>query len=72
MLKYLLLFVRIDILDSETMLIDMSFLVLHMNFLYYNKETLPGCPFLSFIMTTHNQSITTMIWSQLQIKNLIV
>ena len=33
------------------------------------KETLPGCPFLSFIMTTDNQSITRMIWLPLQIKN---
>jgi hypothetical protein len=40
-----------------------------MSSLFYVKETLPGCPILSFIMTTDNQSITRMIWLPLQIKN---
>jgi hypothetical protein len=40
-----------------------------MSSLFYRIETLPGCSNLSFIMTTDNQSITTMIWLQLQIKN---
>ena len=40
-----------------------------MSSLFYVKETLPGCPFLSFIMTTDNQSITRMIWLPSQIKN---
>ena len=40
-----------------------------MSSLSYIKETLPGFPNLSFIMTTANQSITTMIWLPLQIKN---
>jgi hypothetical protein len=40
-----------------------------MSSLFYRIETLLGCPNLSFIMTTDNQSITTMIWSPLQIKN---
>ena len=40
-----------------------------MSSLFYVKETLPDCPFLSFIMTTDNQSITTMIWLLSQIKN---
>jgi hypothetical protein len=40
-----------------------------MSSLFFVKEILPGCPNLSFIMTTANQSITTMIWSPSQIKN---
>jgi hypothetical protein len=40
-----------------------------MSSLFYVNETLPGCPILSFIMTTDNQSITTMILLPLQIKN---
>jgi hypothetical protein len=40
-----------------------------MSSVFYVNETLPGCPFLSYIMTTDNQSITTMIWLPLQIKN---
>jgi hypothetical protein len=40
-----------------------------MSSLFYVKEALPGCPFLSIIMTTDNQSITTMIWLPSQIKN---
>ena len=43
--------------------------LLHMSSLYYVKETLPGCPNLSFIMITDNQSIIRMIWSPSQIKN---
>ena len=43
--------------------------LLHMSSLYYVKETLPGCPNLSFIMTTDNQSITRVIWLPSQIKN---
>ena len=43
--------------------------LLHLCFLYYNKETPPGCPNLSFVMTTDNQIITRMIWLPLQIKN---
>ena len=44
-------------------------IILHMRPLFYNKESHPGCPNLSFIMTTANQSITTMIWLPSQIKN---
>jgi hypothetical protein len=40
-----------------------------MSSVFYVNETLPGCPNLSFIMTTDNQSITTMIWLPLQVKN---
>jgi hypothetical protein len=40
-----------------------------MSSLFYINETLLGCPNLSFIMTTDNQSITTIIWLPLQIKN---
>ena len=47
----------------------MSCTFLHMSSLLYIKETLPGCPYLSFIMTTPNRSITRMIWLPLQIKN---
>ena len=47
----------------------MSCTLLHMRPLFYNKESHPGCPNLSFIMTTANQSITTMIWLPSQIKN---
>ena len=43
--------------------------LLHMSSLFYVKETLLGCPNLSFIMTTDNRSITRMIWLPLQIKN---
>ena len=43
--------------------------LLHMSSLFYVKETLLGCPYLSFIMTTPNQSITRMICLPLQIKN---
>ena len=43
--------------------------LLHMSSLFYIKETLPGCPNLSFIMTTDNRSITRMIWPPSQIKN---
>ena len=50
-------------------MIDMSCTILHMSSLFYVKETLPGCPNLSFIMTTANQSITRMIWLPSQIKN---
>ena len=47
----------------------MSCKLLNMSSLFYIKETLPGCPNLTFIMTTDNQSITRMIWLPLQIKN---
>ena len=47
----------------------MSCTFLHMSFLYNRIETLPGCPNLSFIMTTGNRSITRMIWLPSQIKN---
>ena len=47
----------------------MCLTLLHMSSLFYVKETLPGCPNLSFIMTTANRSITRMIWSPSQIKN---
>ena len=47
----------------------MSHALLHMSSLFYVKETLPGCPYLSFIMTTPNRSITRMIWLPSQIKN---
>jgi hypothetical protein len=63
-----MLFFTLQILENETMLIDMSCTLLHMSF-FYNKETLPGYPNLTFIMTTCNQSIITMIWLPLQIKN---
>ena len=43
--------------------------LLHMSSLFYIKKKLPGCPNLSFIMTTANQSITRMIWLPLQNKN---
>jgi hypothetical protein len=65
----LLLFLRLQILDSETMLIDICSTLLHMSSIFYVDETLPGCPNLSFIITTDNQSITTMIWLPSQIKN---
>ena len=64
-----MLFLRLQILDSETILINMSCTLLHMSSLFFVKETLSGGPNLSFIMTTASQSITRMIWSQLQIKN---
>ena len=47
----------------------MCLTLLHMSSLFYVKETLLGCPSLSFIMTTDNRSITTMIWLPSQIKN---
>ena len=47
----------------------MSCTLLHMSSLFYNKETPPGCRNLSFIMTTANQNISTMIWLPSQIKN---
>ena len=47
----------------------MCLTLLHMSSLLYTIEILPGCPSLSFIMTTDNQSITRMIWLPLQIKN---
>ena len=47
----------------------MSFTLLHTSSLFYVKEILPGCPNLSFIMTTPNQSITRMIWLPSQTKN---
>ena len=40
-----------------------------MSSLFYVNETLPGCPYLSFIMTTDTRSITRMIWLPSQIKN---
>ena len=55
--------------ESKTILIDMCSRLLHMSSLFYTIEILPGCPNLSFIMTTDNQSITRMIWSPSQIKN---
>ena len=67
--KYLVLFLRLQTSESETMLIDMYSTLLYMSSLFYVKETLLGCPNLSFIMTTANQSITTMIWLPSQIKN---
>jgi hypothetical protein len=65
----LLLFLRLQTSETKTILIDMSCTLLHMSSLFYVKETIPGCPNLSFIMTTDNQSITRMIWLPLQIKN---
>ena len=52
----------------------MSCTLLHMSSLFFVKETLPGYPNLSFIMTTDNQSITRMIWlpSQIKIHNCLV
>ena len=47
----------------------MSCTLLHMSSLFYVKETLPGCPNLSFIMTTTYRSITRMIWLPSQIRN---
>ena len=47
----------------------MSCTLLHVSSLFKVKETLPGGPSLSFIMTTANQSTTRMIWLPLQIKN---
>ena len=37
--RYLMLFLRLQIVDSETMLIDMSCTLLHMSFLFYDQET---------------------------------
>ena len=64
-----MLFLRLQTSETKTILINMCSTLLHMSSLYYVKETLPGCPNLSFIMTTDNQSITTMIWLPLQNKN---
>ena len=50
-------------------MIDMCSTLLHMSSLFYVKETLPDCPYLSFIITTDNRSITRMIWLPSQIKN---
>ena len=47
----------------------MSCTLLHMSSLFSVKETPPGGPNLSFIMTTANRSITRMIWLPSQIKN---
>ena len=69
MYKYLSLFLRLQILDSNSMLIEMCSTLLHMSFLFYTIEILPGCHNLSFIMTPGNQSITRMIWLPSQIKN---
>jgi hypothetical protein len=69
MKNILLLFVRLQTSESKTILIDMCSTLLHMSSLFYINETLPGCPNLSFIMITDNQSITRMIWLPLQIKN---
>jgi hypothetical protein len=55
--------------ENKTILIHMCSTLLHMSSLLYIKETLPGCPNLSFIMTTPNRSITRMIWLPSQIKN---
>jgi hypothetical protein len=66
---YLLLFLSLQTSESKTILIDMCSTLLHMSSIFYINETLLGCPNLSFIMTTDNQSITRMIWSPLQIKN---
>ena len=66
---YLLLYLRLQILNVETILIDMSFTVLHMSFSNDRTETLSGCQNISFTMTTGKQSITTIIWLPLQIKN---
>ena len=63
------MFLRLQTAESKTILIDMCSTLLHMSFLFYVKETLPGFPNLSFIMTTDNRSITRMIWLPLQIKN---
>ena len=63
------LFLRLQTSESKTMLIDMCSTLLDMSSLFYVKETLLGCPNLSFIMTTDNQSITRMIRLPLQIKN---
>ena len=64
-----LMLLRLQTSESKSILIHMCSTLLHMNSLFYVKETLPGCPYLSFIMTTDNQSITRMIWLPLQIKN---
>ena len=64
-----LLFLRLQSSESKTILIDMCSTLLHMSSLFYVKETLPGGPNLSFIMTTDNQSITRTIWLPSQIKN---
>ena len=64
-----LLFLRLQTSESKTIMIDMSCTLLHMSSLFYVKEILPGCPYLSFIMTTDNQSIPRMIWLPLQIKD---
>ena len=63
------LFLRLQTSESKTIMIDMCLTLLHMSSLLYIKKTLPGCPYLSFIMTTDNRSITRMIWLPSQIKN---
>ena len=63
------MFLRLQTSETKTILIDMCYTLLHMSSLFYVKETLPGCPNLSFIMTTDNRSITRMTWSPSQIKN---
>ena len=63
------MFLRLQTSENKTIMIDMSCTLLHMSSLFYVKETLPGCPNLSFITTADNQSITRMIWSPSQIKN---
>ena len=65
----MLLFLRLQTSESKTILINMCSTLLHMSSLFYVKETLPGGPNLSFIMTTDNRSITRMIWLPSQIKN---
>jgi hypothetical protein len=64
-----MLFLRLQTSESITILIDMCSALLHMSSILYVNETPPGCPNLSFIMTTDNQSITRMIWLPSQIKN---
>ena len=63
------MFLGVQTSETKTILINMSCTLLHMSSLFYIKETLLGCPNLSFIITTASQSITTMIWLPLQIKN---
>ena len=59
--KHIWVLFKVIVLDSETMLIDMSCTVLRMSFLYYWIETLPDCPFLSFIMTTGSNENRTFL-----------
>jgi hypothetical protein len=69
MKNILLMFLRLQILETKTILMNMCSTLLHMSSLFYINETLLGCSNLSFIMTTASQSITRMIWLPLQIKN---